>query len=248
MKFDLNDINFDWARNIWEDLKNKHLLPVVALLVVALIAVPFLLGGHDDPPPADTIAVSSSDASSPKLDPIAVKESRPNGQDIGGEPTNPFKQPGGGGSSTTQTTAAAPATGSSTTSTAPATGSTGTSTTETKSESTKSNDPSSAYKIDVKLGAPDKTTSKKNIAALTPLPSADDAYVVYLGAKDSGKTAVFLISTDVKATGDGICDPSKEKCKTVEMTAGDTETFQLQDATGMAVGAPFELKVTKIHK
>ena len=215
MKLDLNNINFDWARNIWEDLRNKHLLPVAAVLVVALIAVPFVLGGSDEPVEPDVVIATKAGDQSSKLDPIAVEELRPNGQDVGSSPRNPFVQPPS--KTTPDATVATPA--------APSTGSTGstgssgasgdTTTDPPKTDSKKSDGPSTAYKIDIRFGTPGKMASKKNVAALTPFPSADDAYVVYLGAKDKGKTAVFLISTDVKATGDGICDPSETNCKTV---------------------------------
>jgi hypothetical protein len=239
MKFDLKDLNFDWAINIWQDLKNKHLLPVAALLLVALVAVPFVLGRKKEPVVTGAVIATQSDAA-PTLDEVSVKQLRPNGQEVGGEPVNPFKQPPVKTTPTTSTTAApAPSTDATT-------GSTGS--TDNSSSKKSSNDPSTAYKIDIKFGEPGKTASKKNVAALTPFPSADNAYIVYIGAKDGGKTAVFLISTDVKATGDGICDPSETNCKTVEMGAGDTELFEVDDADGTTVSAQYELKVTKIHK
>ena len=42
-----------------------------------------------------------------------------------------------------------------------------------------------------------------------------------------GKTAVFLLSSDATATGDGHCRPSAKSCQTIEVKEGDTEFFDL---------------------
>ncbi len=39
------------VRDLWNDLRSQHLLPVVAILLVALVAIPVLLAGSSDPKP-----------------------------------------------------------------------------------------------------------------------------------------------------------------------------------------------------
>ena len=38
-------------RDLWNDLRSQHLLPVVAILIVGLVAIPVLLGGSSKPEP-----------------------------------------------------------------------------------------------------------------------------------------------------------------------------------------------------
>jgi hypothetical protein len=120
--------------DLYYDLLDRRLLPLVALAVVAIAAAPFLLGGdsEEEPPSAvpDAIAGASAlDGDSPTL---AVVEAKPGLRDYrkrlkGRTPTDPFKQrytgpvgSGGGqlpdettteGASTTVTTETAPAAG-----------------------------------------------------------------------------------------------------------------------------------------
>ena len=39
------------VRDLWNELRGQHLLPVVAVLLVGLIAIPVLLGGASEPQP-----------------------------------------------------------------------------------------------------------------------------------------------------------------------------------------------------
>ena len=66
-----------------------------------------------------------------------------------------------------------------------------------------------------------------DVARLSPLPSADNPFFVYPGVLKDGKTAVFLLSSDATATGDGHCRPSAKSCQTIEVKEGDTEFFDL---------------------
>jgi hypothetical protein len=69
----------------------------------------------------------------------------------------------------------------------------------------------------------------KDVARLSPLPSVDDTFMVYtrVGLLKDGTTAVFLLASDAKATGDGTCKPSKDDCESVEVGKRDTEFFDL---------------------
>jgi hypothetical protein len=85
--------------DVYYDMRDRRLLPVVALVVVAIAAVPFLMGGSDEPIPAET---PEQAAESVRLEiednsALAVVEAKPGLRDYrkrlrGRTPTDPFKQ------------------------------------------------------------------------------------------------------------------------------------------------------------
>jgi hypothetical protein len=85
--------------DVYYDLRDRQLLPLVALVVVAIIAVPFLLGGDAEnpespPPPVAGAALDGNDSAGSSL---TVVEATPGLRDYrerlrGRTPTNPFKQ------------------------------------------------------------------------------------------------------------------------------------------------------------
>jgi hypothetical protein len=121
-------------------------------------------------------------------------------------------------------------------------GSSGGETRPKKQSSALSND----YKLRVKFGAPGQTKGK-TLYSMSPLPGPDDAFLVFLGVQPDGKTAVFLVSTDAKATGDGACSPSESTCEKVELVRGDVELFDVTDASGSAI-KQYELELVAVKK
>lgn len=86
--------------DLYHDLRERRLLPIIALVIVAIAAVPFLLAGEDEEeaPPAGTGAAGAvagaSKASAPSF---TVVESKPGLRDYHKRldhlsPTDPFKQ------------------------------------------------------------------------------------------------------------------------------------------------------------
>jgi hypothetical protein len=84
--------------DLYYDLRDRRLLPLVALVVVAIAAVPFLLGGGEDemyvPPPGGGLAALGSSEKTSKL---TVVEATPGLRDYRKRlshlsPTDPFKQ------------------------------------------------------------------------------------------------------------------------------------------------------------
>jgi hypothetical protein len=67
-----------------------------------------------------------------------------------------------------------------------------------------------------------------------------------MGVMKDGETAVFLLSSDAKATGDGLCKPSPTNCQTVEMKAQDVEFFDVTGGDGITT--QYELDLTRIVK
>jgi hypothetical protein len=84
--------------DLYWDLRDRHLLPLVGLVIVAIVAAPFLLGGGSDEsaPPASTAAVSSAASGSPGST-LTVVEAKPGLREYSKrldhrKPTDPFEQ------------------------------------------------------------------------------------------------------------------------------------------------------------
>ena len=237
-----------FLRNLQHDLVDKKLWPLVVVLVLALIAVPVLLGGGSDPASAPvpgaataTPPTASAAAAAPSTAEVAVAVEEPGLRKRAGKTRDPFKQqyvakvvttaaptatPKAG--STPSTGGSAPATSPSTGTTAPTTPST----TPEKRETPKV-DPLDVYRVSLRFGEPGGQKTLRDVARLSPLPNAERPFFVFLGVLSGGKKAVFLVSSDATATGDGTCRPSKTNCETVEMEKGDTEFFDLETDSGV---------------
>jgi hypothetical protein len=124
--------------------------------------------------------------------------------------------------------------------TAPTTPSTGTGTTTPKAPS------KVTYRVNVKFGEDGAMKTFNNVARLTPLPSSDNPFFVFLGLSDDGKTATFMINGEAVPTGDGHCNPSPDDCQQVTLKVGDLEFFDLQSGTGGVV--QYQLELEKIVK
>jgi hypothetical protein len=125
----------DFLVDLYWDLRDRHLLPLVALLIVAIIAVPFLLGGgsKQTAPQASPVAgASAAPSPEPVGSKLTVVESKPGLRDYRkrlrhDSPTDPFVQrftspdlkgtklAGGEGASTSSTSSTSTSTTSTTT-------------------------------------------------------------------------------------------------------------------------------------
>jgi hypothetical protein len=104
----------------------------------------------------------------------------------------------------------------------------------------------SEYKVTLRVGQAGNLAVHKDVERLTPLPSTIDPFFVFMGVMKDGETAVFLLSSDAKATGDGLCKPSPTNCQTVEMKAQDVEFFDVTGGDGITT--QYELDLTRIVK
>jgi hypothetical protein len=240
--------------NTWRQLVQRRLWPVALLLLGALVAVPFLLAKSPAPVPAPPAAtVNTVTASAASADPIVERVSddeAPATRRVLGTGHDPFavsahpKKSKASKKQSTATTAddSAPAKsadpGASTGGTAPQADST-----PTAPQTPKETVP--AGSIEVRFGSSDdaelpRTLLKRDEA----LPDEKDPVLVYLGLKKDGKTAMFLVSEGLVATGDGSCKPS-DTCETLELKVGETEFF---DLAGDEDGTQFQLDVVKAYK
>lgn len=237
-----------FLRNIGADLVEKRLWPVAVALLVALVAIPALLGSSAKEPTDDGVSPALA-ASAAKSQPAVTLNTKAVGRRVrGGSSKNPFKQlfvvkvdTGIGGTVPT---------GTGTTGTG-ASDNTPSGNVNSGSPAPKSNKPksqpktsSTVYRATLLFGEPGAQETIADIPRLTPLPSIEDPFFVFLGVKEDGKTLVFLVSSDATAEGDGKCSPS-DTCETIEMQAGDTETFKLKTDAGEKT---YQMDVVKISK
>jgi hypothetical protein len=103
------------------------------------------------------------------------------------------------------------------------------------------------FQVSLRFGeATGRLKSLDDVARLTPLPSIERPFFVFLGVLSDHKTAVFLVDGTATPTGDGTCKPSKAECATIHMKAGDTEFFDLVGSDGSPV--QYELDLVKVTR
>jgi hypothetical protein len=242
-------------RGLLRDLVDRKLWPVAVLLLIAAIAVPLYLGRSSAdvvdaplPTPSAQDAAKTSKAAV-TLEDAAADDNRP------GSVHNPFKQLHVPKSTATPTSTPAPSantpssTGSSGGSgggSVPPLGSGGSGGSGTTTPKP-AGDPLDTYHLTLRFGHADAANLKtyQDVARLSPLPTADNPFFVYTGVLKDGKTAVFLLSSDATATGDGHCRPSAKSCQTIEVKEGDTEFF---DITIGGQPIQYQLDVVRVFK
>jgi hypothetical protein len=254
-------------RGLWDDLVESRLWPLAIVLVVALIAVPVVLlkpakstplppaapaAGASSPSVAFQAAVSTEGKKSSQIrkDLRSFKRKNPftpQGITLGG---------GGGGAASGTATPTGPATtasltgGGSSTSASGSSG-TGSSGTGTTSPTTPSAPAATTktfyyhYTVDVSFG---KTGNEddKTLSEFRSLPGSDNPVIVFMGVKNDGKTAVFLVSAKATTTGDGKCSPSDTQCTFLYMKKGDKQTIETVESDGVTI-TDYTLKVKGIN-
>jgi hypothetical protein len=245
------------VRTLINDLIDRRLWPVALALVAALAAVPVLLGGGSSAAtssPSDPLANVPATTDGTAKAAISVSTPSTGRKDRPGAVRNPFEQakvPTASSSTTlpqTPQTTTSPSTG---TLPAPSTGGGGSTPGYTVtpvvpgSGGGKRDTPvENVWRVNLRFGEPGQQKLRHDVPRLTPLPSATNPFFVFLGVLSDGKTAVFLISSDATATGDGTCKPNPTQCDTIEMKAGDTEFFDV--AQGNAGVVQYELDLLKV--
>jgi len=233
--------------DLYWDLRDRRLLPLVGLVVVAIVAVPFLLGGKSDEsagpdrPAVSPPAVASGGASASKL--IAV-EAAPGLRNYHKRlshrsPNNPFKQRytapqlagselGGELSSTsstsTTTTTGGGDGGSSSGSTEPDGGGAAPGELHYYTTAADIKIVRSETKADGSV-VHDKPVVHHRVLPPAPVPGEKQAAVVYMGVAQNHKP-LLLVSDAVKGVfGDGVCLAGSTVCQLLELEKGVPETF-----------------------
>lgn len=247
-------------KNVLSDLIEKRLWPVAIALVAALVAVPIVLGGSSDTPTSTPLADASgaTDAGPSQAEVVSLEEQAAGKVQRKGSLKNPFVQHHQAKTTTTPTTPSAGTTvaggtpngqaGNGSSSSPWGTG--GTSDTPAPITPTPAPTPDKSskdtYRVNFTFGEEGAMRTYNNVARLTPLPSTDNPFFVYLGLADDGKSAIFLIDGAAEPSGDGKCTPSRDQCEQVALKAGDTEFLDLQSGTAGTV--EYTLTVKSIKK
>lgn len=236
-------------KDLWRDLRDKRLLPVIALLVVALVAVPVLLGGDDEAAPTPGVATAPGSASeAPEAEPVVLVDV-PTIRDYNERLSqfkrqNPFRQQytdlpksaqqaleeqegdggGGGGSlddSSTDGTDVAPAGGGSSSGSSSGGSGGGGTGTEVVYLYT--------WEVDVKVGPVGNAKKKNGVKGGEFLPSEQSPVVLFLSGNEKQGKAVFYVSRDVTSTsGEGRCAPNKNTCEFVLLKKGQEHRFEFE--------------------
>jgi hypothetical protein len=236
----------------WRQLVQRRLWPVALLLLGALVAVPFVLGKSPEPAPVATAPAAPAGgvkANAASADPIVSMVSSEDSASTRrslGDRHNPFASSAPKRKAKKSQTPEAQKPQETTTGDTPTTGSGGgTPTPTTPPVPAQPTTTVPAGSIQVRWGATDGfDLGRKFLQPDEALPDADDPALVFMGLKDHGKTAVFMVSQGLKAFGDGTCVP-KDSCETIELQAGDTEFFQHESDVD---STQFELDLVKIYK
>jgi hypothetical protein len=242
------------------DLRNRGLLPIVVLLLVALVAIPVVItrGGSSSAPIADTAALQEAVASAPEAQAavVAYEPGLRKYQDRLDKlsPKDPFEQQfsaavqaatelsgtvsGGGASGATTSTDVSGDAGSTDTS--------GDSTSKKKKhKKKKAGTAYVSYQTDVMVGeAGASLQSLTNVAPLTPLPSETAPVLIYLGPNAGGQYGLFLVSNKVsQLSGPGICVPAPDDCALLALSPGQTE-----DLVYDADGKTYQIQLVRLRR
>lgn len=258
-----------FLQDIYYDLKDRHLLPVAIVLVVAIVAVPIALSqsGSEAEEPIETDAVGATASTSGTRAAALVSQAHPGLRDYHRRlrrlrAKDPFVQQyseeegeAGGDESSTES---APESSSGSSSFEETTTTIPPAETESPSEPNPEHLAYYSYAIDVRVttgssqegGSEDsfskgssEPTVRHNLPELTMLPSRKTPAIVYMGSTKDGKKALMLVSSDVNAIfGDAKCVLGSETCELLALEPGLPETIVYGGA-----GKTYKIELIKIH-
>jgi hypothetical protein len=230
--------------DLYHDLDERHLLPVVAVLIIGIIAIPLLLGGSSDSAEETTASAESAATASaaPKTSTLVVAKESPNLRDYKRRlkhlhPKDPFRP------QSSSSAAEASASGSPSEATEATGGGESSPPAETGGESgdtptettTQTKVTFFTYAIDVKVtplsagnGKPSQAdpTVRHDLPPLVMLPSRDTPALTYVGPSRDAKKAIMLVSSEVVSLfGDSKCIVGSQSCQMLALEPGTPETI-----------------------
>jgi hypothetical protein len=235
--------------NAWFDLRQRRLLPVAALLLVALIAIPVFLLKPAEGQEADAPALVTPGPQNAATQFVESQENLPGtGSNLGVfDPKDPFQpdadalppagagiaevvveetEPAGGGSQVDIEIGPTPGAGPSP---API---------PTPHRVTKAYE----YVVDATVWTGDRRRTVKGLRKLDMLPNQATPMLIFMGVSQNGGNATFMVDATLQATGEGSCRPSRADCALVAIGPGAEEVFTDES------GASYRLRVDEIRK
>jgi hypothetical protein len=224
------------VRKIARDLVEKKLWPVAALLVVALVAVPIMIGtSARDAPAVDTAAAPAPISAGAAKQSLVTVVDQPvtGGDDRSGEVSDPFYDPpDANDNAPTQAPAAADAAASGAKPAGDA-ASAGAPPVTVPSEPTGPVEPVAApvYYSTVVRWWENEPGRPEPIRRLTPFGGLVDTAVLYLGVtKSDGNYAVFLLGPNATSDGEAKCEDAE--CRVFGLKSGQTQIVTVTPADG----------------
>jgi hypothetical protein len=256
----------DFLNSVKADLLDKRLLPIVALVVLALVgavAYAVLGGSSTTTTPAAVVPTGPVTASSG----VAISQTTPEtavAETTGGvsqqrkgyshNPFTPLPEPKAKTATSTTTTSSSSTSSSSSPSSSgtSGSGSSGGSSPTTPSTPSTPAKPKTIYNVAVLFGVlPAGTTPEtvqltpyENLKLLTPLPSVQQPLIVFRGVTAGGKSATFTLVGEAILHGDATCLPSASQCEAIDLKPGQTEQLEYVSASGQPV--LYELRLVGI--
>jgi len=227
--------------DLYYDVRDRRLLPVILLILVAIVAAPVLLKDEPEKAPAPVPPAANPGITDTSANTLTVVKSSPGLRDYKErlrhqQPSNPFKQHYTGpvlkgselneASTTTTSTVEESSSGGSEGSSG------GTVTTITHHRLI-----FFAFAIKVRIAKartkPDGTVEKsepedrEKVLAPSPLPSEKDPVVTYMGLGDKGHNPLFMVSEEVSAVfGENKCISGTGRCQLIELEPGIPGIFE----------------------
>lgn len=233
----------DFLLDLYYDLRERHLLPLVAILLVALVALPIVLSSGSGSEEDGEAALATPSTTAVPTSKLVVAKATPGLRDyrhrLAGTPKDPFKQQytesegGEGGVGSASGGEESSGTGESSESSE-----TSTETTETTSPGEGNGEPPEGgqlqyYSFAIDARVVPVTNSKKkpqasvrhNLPEMTMLPSRSVPALTFIGVTKDEKKAVMLVSDKVTGIfGDGACVVGSEACQLIALEPGIPET------------------------
>ncbi|MGC2373035.1 MAG: hypothetical protein WA484_04080 [Solirubrobacteraceae bacterium] len=266
----------EFLQSLKSDLLSRRLLPLVALLAVALIAaVGYALTGgspSSSPTPSGVVQSAPGPGAATTL-PVSIAPSNPN-QAVSETPAGsryqshgPTRDPFIPLPEPPKAQSASAATSSSSSSKSTGSGSGGSSSGKTGSSGgsspggkeapapapKKPAKPQFPYIVSVLFGRASTTpgqpatlTPYENIKLLQAFPSKRNTLIAFERVTGNGDGAVFKLVVPPILRGSGICLPSTSECQTIDVQVGHAEELEYIEASGQPV--LYELKVVSIVK
>jgi hypothetical protein len=245
--------------DLYADLRDRRLLPLVALILLAIVATPILLSGSEEPE-ALPLPGPTAGGSAPASKSLTVVKAEPGLRNYKERlahrrPANPFKQRFAGPRglkeaqlnvaptpSTTESSSTTTETSKNSESESPVTVPSGGSGTGGGSNNDEIPKGATFYSLAVTVQItrietkPDGTVDKKgptlykDIQAPAPLPGEKTPVLTYLGMGSKDREPLFLVSTDVTAIfGEAKCITGTGSCQLMSLEEGFPVTFVYGD-------------------